>query len=213
MPRRESAMTNSKDDQKHVRIALKSVTCRDTEDLTGADEFYVAGGAGTGSLSGHKSKAILTKPIDINTNETKLFPVEQAVVFDDNVAVDDFVEVGLEFMDKDFEVEDFDPKYQALVLALTTAVGAAVGSLVAPGVGTVAGAILGATPGALVKVMATMDKDDLLGTVQKRFDLKDYPEGRHGPYEWSFADGKKEGSVWSTWDYSVAYVIDVGPAK
>ncbi|MFD8382084.1 hypothetical protein ACFV2X_26755 [Streptomyces sp. NPDC059679] len=211
-------MADSSDNQKHVKIALTSVYCRDTEDITGADEFYVAGGAGTGPRSGSKSKAILTKPAEINSRQKKILSGDEYVIFDDNVYVDDFVEIGLEFCDKDFNEDDFDAKYVALVSALTGAIGTAVGSLATPAVGAVAGAILAATPPALIKVLATIDKDDILGTVQKRVNVADYPDGRSGPFTWKFSDKKPnitekaEGLAWSDWDYEVDYVIDVGPA-
>ncbi|MEU5023848.1 hypothetical protein [Streptomyces milbemycinicus] len=211
-------MADSSDNQKRVMIALTFVHCRDTEDITGADEFYVAGGAGTGLLSDSKSKAILTEPFDINSPEKRILSGKEYVIFDDNVHVDDFVEIGLEFRDADFSEKDFDAKYVALVSALTAAIGTAVGSLATPAVGAVAGAILAATPPALVKVLATIDKDDTLGTVQKRVNVADYRDGRHA-FTWKFSNKnpniteEAENSAWSDWDYEVGYVIDVGPAS
>lgn len=211
-------MAGSNDNQKRVTITLTSVYCRDTEDITGADEFYVAGGAGTGPLSGSKSKAILTKPIDINSPEKRILSDKEYVIFDDDVHVNDFIEIGLEFRDKDFDEDDFDAKYVALVSALTAAIGTAVGSLATPAVGAVAGAILAATPPALVKVLATIDKDDVLGTVQKRVNIGECKDGISA-FTWKFSDKNPNiteeaaGSAWSDWDYEVGYVIVVGPAS
>ncbi|MER7792749.1 hypothetical protein [Streptomyces sp. NPDC097640] len=212
-------MADSNDDQKRVTIALKSVHCGDTEDITGADELYVAGGAGTSSRSGAKHKAILTKAIEINSGQQKILSGPDYVIFDDNVYVDDFVELGLEFRDQDFSENDFNAKYVALVSALTGAIGTAVGSLATPAVGAVAGAILAATPPALISVLASIDRDDVLGTVQKRVNVAAYPDGRSGPFKWKFSDRKpniveEPGLLaWSDWDYEVSYVIDVNPAQ
>lgn len=207
------------DNQKHVTIALKSVYCREAQDITGADLFYVAGGAGTGPRSGSKSKAILTNPVEINNNQKKILSGDEYVIFDDNVYVDDFVELGLEFLDQDLSEGDFDAKYVALISALTAAIGTAVGSLATPAAGAVGGAILAVAPPTLVKVLAAIDQDDILGTVQKRVNIADYPDGRSGPFIWKVSDKKPntteeaEGLAWSGWDYEVGYVIDVGPAR
>lgn len=210
-------MPDLKKDQKRVTISLKSVHCEDSEDALGGDEFYVFGGAGTGPSSGHKSKAILTKPIDIKSKTTRTLFGDEFVVFDDNVNVDDFVELGLEFRDQDFSEEDFDAKYLALVTALGTAVGAAVSAVATPVAGTIAGAILVAASAALVKLADTIDQDDILGVLRKTVNVADYPDGRTS-IDFRFTDKKpmeeRKGTFgYSDWDYTVTYAVDVGPAR
>lgn len=50
-----------------VKVELVDVYCRDTEDITGADDFYLVGGFAGGQVS----KAILTTPIKINDKQKK----------------------------------------------------------------------------------------------------------------------------------------------
>ncbi|XVQ11206.1 hypothetical protein ACQP1W_01135 [Spirillospora sp. CA-255316] len=211
-------MADSNGNQKRVTITLRSVYCGATEDAIGPDEFYIAGGAGTGPRSGSKSKAVLTRPIEINTRQQKILSGDEYVIFDDNVYIDDFVEIGLEIRDQDFS-DDFDAKYRTLLYALNGAVGTAVGSLAGPTEGAVAGAILAATPPALTMVLSTIANDDVLGTVQKRVNIADCPDGRSGPFKWKFSNEEPnitEGAgtpAGVDWDYEVSYVIDVGPAR
>ncbi|MFD8197858.1 hypothetical protein [Streptomyces wuyuanensis] len=271
-------MTDTQD-QKRLTITLQTVVCGDTEDLTGADEFYVAGGVTNAS---GKYKATLTKPIDINDGQTKTFSANfsnprDAIIFDDDVAADDIINVGLEFRDADVSTADFDAEYQALLHELTKDIGTAVGSSVASsagaggtagtdtggtggtggtgtsttgtgsgtgtagkttnGAGTAAAetttAILNAVASAVLKVVATMDRDDVLGTVQKTIAVASLPDGRSGPFQWEFSDQKPHieedasnpgkaatsekpklrGTGYSNWSYKVTYVIDVANAR
>ncbi|MFF4615174.1 hypothetical protein [Nonomuraea jabiensis] len=216
-------MAESNDDQKRVTIALKTVYCHKAQGVMDVDAFYVAGGAATGPRSGSKSMTILTSLVEIDSRQKKIFAGDGCIIFDGNVHVDDFVELGLQFrsMNVDVDESDFDDKYSALVSALTADVGAGVGSLAASASakGAVAGAILSATSPALARVQAraSMYEDDVLGTVQKRVNVFDYPDGHSGPFTWKFADKYPniiEGpDAWSEWDYEVGYTVEVGPAR
>ncbi|MFE4590585.1 hypothetical protein [Streptomyces laurentii] len=216
---------------KHVTVLLVDVQCGNTEDVTGDDEIFVVGGGGTGPLSGKESTAILTNVIAINDGMVKQFPKGESIVFDGDVRTDDIVEVALQVYDEDFSTaKDVDEKYQALLTAVSAAVGAAVSSVATPAVGGIASGIFGAASAALLKVVDTIDKDDLIGTVQKRIEVKDLKDGRDGPHPWHFTNkkpnvsegippskkfGKAESADlgFSDWDYTLHYVIDVSPAQ
>ncbi|NUW43918.1 hypothetical protein [Nonomuraea rhodomycinica] len=216
-------MAESSDNQRHVTVALKTVYCHNAQGVMDVDLFYVAGGAATGPLSGSKSMTVLTGLVEINSRQAKLLAGDDCVIFDGNVHVDDFVEFGLQFRSSNADVDegDFDDKYPASVSALTADVGAGAGSANASVKGAVAGAILAATPLALARVQAraSIYEDDVLGTVQKRVNVVDYPDGRSGPFKWKFADKypitlADTGELgWSEWDYEIEYTIDVGPAR
>lgn len=212
-------MAESNDNQKRVTIKLESVYCGDAQDRAGFYMFYVAGGAATGPLSGSTSKAILTRPREIHRNDEESLRTNDCLIFDSNVHVDDFVELGLVFRATDLDAwhGEFDDTYQASVSALTADVCSAAGSPAAPVNGSVAGAILAATPPALVRARASSDNDLVLGVVQKRVNLADYTDEFSGPFTWTFADTypfKDEwGITWSGWDYEVRYTLDVGPVR
>lgn len=219
-----------------VKVYLRSVSCKDTEDITGADDFYcVGGGAVVPARRGKavESTARLSEPLKINDGQTKYFPKnpkDQTIVFEGDVDEGDFVECQLSFYDEDFSApKDWDAKYDALLSAIGSAIGSAVGALVAPVAGTIAGAIAGAAFPAAVKVWDRLDKDDLLGTVEKRFKVAELKTGNNGPFSWNFSDknphiiegipGKSSpGPIvrpdesdkgFSDWDYTVTYSISV----
>ncbi|MFE7114823.1 hypothetical protein ACFU99_05290 [Streptomyces sp. NPDC057654] len=219
-----------KEEGKRIVVRLKDVHCKNTEDMSGTDEFYIAGGGGTGPDSGRTHTAILTKPIEISKGQTSIFPPEESVVFDGRVHANDFIEISLQFFDEDFKVKkDFDDKYKALVAALATAVGAAVTSVGTPVAGAVAAAIFTATVPALLKVLESIDKDDTLGIVEKRIELKDLKPGSNGPFSWHFTEKenvireglpkpherfpRSEEIGYSDWGYTVRYEIDVSSAS
>jgi hypothetical protein len=62
---------------RNLRIELIDVTCDETEDHTGNDDFYLLGGVVLGDRSG----SILTQPISINNNENKAFQVSQRTIY------------------------------------------------------------------------------------------------------------------------------------
>ncbi|MFD8197556.1 hypothetical protein [Streptomyces wuyuanensis] len=213
-----------------MTITLRSVQCRNTEDVTGADEFYVRGGV---SVPGLPPRAVLTKPFEINDNQKLFFSgalqdPDQAVLFEGNLSDAASIEIGLNFYDADFNLEDWDSRYQSLLAAVGGGIGAALGMVVAGPVGAAAGAMVGATGPALAKAFSTIDKDDLLGTVEQTVKVSDLTEGRHED-TWTFSNNRpsikippvdepplvkpKKGSWWSDWDYTVSYVIDVGPGR
>jgi hypothetical protein len=176
-----------------VKIELLKVECKDTEDVTGADEFYLVGALAGGGTT----KAILTTPISINDGEVKTFKREQSILFEGDVPAGQNIQGGIKAYDEDAG-KDWS-KYGETITGITSAVSAAL-SLAGPK-GALAGTILSAA----VKgggILASLDKDDELGSTE----LVISPTGpAFEEIAWKFS---KKGSLgWSTWDYTLRYRI------
>ncbi|HEY9709459.1 MAG TPA: hypothetical protein V6D48_14745, partial [Oculatellaceae cyanobacterium] len=74
-----------------IRVVLENVTCYDTEDVTGADEFYLVGAIS----DGQQSSGVLTRPISVNDKQTKSFGIGGGTVFDAEVPEDRILKVAL----------------------------------------------------------------------------------------------------------------------
>lgn len=169
-----------------MKIELIDVYCRDTEDITGADEFYLVGAL----VGGTVVKSILTKPIDINDKQRKTFPAGQTVLFEGEVPQGQSVKGGIQAYDEDFG-KDW-AQYGTMVSAISTGVGLILGG--APG------AILAAATNAF-GVIGSLDKDDLLGSTELEISAT-------GPaFEERSWLIQKKGSNWSNWDYTLRYRI------
>lgn len=177
-----------------MKIELIDVYCRDTEDITGADEFYLLGALAGGTVV----KPILTKPIDINDKQKKTFPAGESVLFEGDIPAGQSVKGGIKAYDEDF-AKDW-AKYGSTVTAISGGVSTVLATFGGPQ-GATAGAILGAvTKG--VDFFSQLDKDDLLGTAELEISAT-------GPAfeERSWVMSKKSGIGWSTWDYTLRYRI------
>ncbi|PSB29180.1 hypothetical protein C7B69_09445 [filamentous cyanobacterium Phorm 46] len=178
----------------NLKIELIDVTCRDTEDITGADDFYLMGALAGGAVT----KAILTRPIKINNRQTKTFRPEDTVLFEGEIPEGQSVKGGLKAYDED-AAKDWT-KYGDTIKKITSAVSAAVSAAGGPH-GAIAGTILSAAVTGS-GWLATLDKDYLLGTTELEISAT-------GPSmeERSWVMSKKGGSGWSTWDYTLRYRI------
>ena len=177
-----------------MKIELIDVYCGNTEDVAGADEFYLLGALAGGTVV----KPILTKPININDKQTKTFPAGQTVLFEGEVPQGQTVKGGIKAYDEDV-AKDW-AQYGSVVTAISGAVSTFLATVGGPQ-GATAGAILGAvTKG--VGFFSSLDKDDLLGSTE----LEISPTGpAFEERSWLM---KKTGSIgWSTWDYKVRYRI------
>jgi hypothetical protein len=177
-----------------MKIELLDVYCGNTEDVAGADEFYLLGALAGGTVV----KPILTKPININDKQTKTFPAGQTVLFEGDVPQGQSVKGGIKAYDEDF-AKDW-AKYGSTVNQISGAVSTLLATFGGPQ-GATAGAILGAvTKG--VDFFSKLDQDDLLGTTELVISAT-------GPqYEERSWLMKKTGGIgWSTWDYKVRYRI------
>ncbi|MEW6493437.1 MAG: hypothetical protein AB1589_13170 [Cyanobacteriota bacterium] len=177
-----------------VRIELLDVKCGNTEDVTGADEFYIVGALSDGT----NTKAALTTPMDINDGQTKSFRADQQVIFDAYVPNGVTVRGGLKAYDEDF-AKDWS-QYGPMVNQITTVVAA---GLSAAGYATAGDILNYGVKG--FGFFASLDKDDELG----KLELNVSPLGPNVEEKtWRF---RKTGSIWnpgySTWDYTVRYRI------
>ena len=178
----------------NLKIELIDVTCRDTEDITGADDFYLMGTL----VGGTVQKAILTRPIKINDKQTKSFRPEDTVLFEGEIPQGQSVKGGLKAFDED-AAKDW-AKYGDTVKKITSAVSAAVSAAGGPQ-GVIAGTILSAAVTGS-GWLAMFDLDDLLGTTELEISAT-------GPSmeERSWVMSKKSSIGWSTWDYTLRYRI------
>lgn len=177
-----------------MKIELIDVVCRDTEDITGADHFYLVGAL----VGGTVTKPILTKPIRINDDQRKTFPAGESVLFEGEVPQGQSVKGGIKAFDEDAG-KDWD-QYGSVVSGISGAVSKALALLGGPA-GATAGAVLGAvTQG--VGFFSSLDKDDLLGTTELEISATG---PRFEERSWLMS---KKGSFWSSWDYTVRYRIE-----
>ncbi|WP_216595239.1 hypothetical protein [Cylindrospermum stagnale] len=184
----------SENSMPRIKIQLVNVQCKDTEDVTGADELYLVGALVGGGIT----KAILTTPIDINDGEVKKFKPDQSILFEGNVPADESIKGGIKAYDEDAG-KDWS-KYGDTVTGITSAVSAVLAAAGPKGV--LAGTILSASVKG-VGILASLDKDDLLGSTELVISST-------GPafeeVAWRF---KKTGSSlgYSDWDYTLRYRI------
>ncbi|MEO3874312.1 hypothetical protein ABGB18_36425 [Nonomuraea sp. B12E4] len=210
-------MAESNDNQKRVTIALGFVNCNQSQDKRGSDMLCVAGGAVTGPRSGSKSMAVLTTPVPLSSDDGNEFDSAESVIFDNNIYIDDFIELGLQFRraSDDYSNNYFAANRSAVLSALTADIGTALDSLSTSVEYAVSGAVLSATSLALAKAPA-FNEHGVLGVVQKRLNVADYPDDNSGPCIWKFADrcpANSDGLRWSEYDYEIEYTIEVGPAR
>lgn len=169
-----------------VRVELVNVYCWDTEDVTGADDFYVVGAF----TDGARKKGVLTRPIEINDNQRKAFAGADRVVFDGHVMPYQVVVGGLKALDEDF-AKDWRKQSQFIsyIVHAISVSGAALGHPEA--------AAIAETAYTVFDRCASADKDDLLG--KQTFVIPG-----NGPSvekrTWLIRGGK---SSYSNWQYAV----------
>ena len=176
-----------------LRIELVDVYCGDTEDITGADDFYLVGALAGGGTT----KPILTRPIKINDKQTKQFRPEDILLFEGEIPQGQSVKGGLNAYDED--AAKSWQKHGETIKNITEKVSSVVAIAGPPGV--LAGQILSAAVAA-AGLIGSLDKDDLLGTTELEISAT-------GPAfeERTWKMSKKTGTGWSTWDYAVRYRI------
>lgn len=177
-----------------VRIEVLDVKCGNTEDVTGADEFYIVGALSDGT----NTQAALTTPMDINDGQTKSFRADQQVIFDAYVPNGVTVRGGLKAYDEDF-AKDWS-QYGPMVNQITTVVAA---GLSAAGYATAGDILNYGVKG--FGFFASLDKDDELG----KLELNVSPLGPNVEEKtWRFRRTSNWWNPgWSTWDYTVRYRI------
>jgi hypothetical protein len=179
-----------------VKIELINVYCGDTEDVTGADEFYIVGALTDGTAT--NTKAALTSPISINNGQTKTFSNSQKVLFNGYVAQGTTIRGGLKAYDEDWAHDwaQYEPWATKIKDAVVTGLNAS-GNPKA----VTAATILNYGYKAF-SALSYLDKDDLLGTLE----LNVSPIGPNVEEKtWKFS--KSDWTGYSSWNYTVRYRI------
>lgn len=178
-----------------IKLILQDVTCYDTEDVTGADEFYLVGAISDGI----ETSPVLTKPISVNDNQTKSFGDGGATVFDKEVPNDRVLKIALVAFDEDAG-KDWS-KHGEMVTKIGNTVSQGISSIPRPEAAA-AGMILPFVI-AGVGTLMQLDQDDELGKYTYDIPVSSLPNGNHLQV-WSFQGG---GGWWSSWKYAVRYRI------
>jgi hypothetical protein len=179
-----------------VKIELINVYCGNTEDVTGADEFYIVGALTDGTAA--NTKAALTSPISINDGQTKTFSESQKVLFNGNVLPGTTIRGGLKAYDEDFgkDWSKYGPTVNNIVSTVTAGLTAsgnpkavAAGQILSWGVKGFG-------------FLASLDKDDELGKIE----LNVSPIGPNVEEKtWKFS--RSDWTGYSSWNYTVRYRI------
>ncbi|MFE0172696.1 hypothetical protein ACFWZ2_10305 [Streptomyces sp. NPDC059002] len=176
-------------DKARIRIELVNVHCYDTEDNLGGDEFYIVGGV----IGGEQRQVVLTKPIDINDNQTKPFNPSEAVMFEGEISLSETVHLGIAAFDEDFSADW--ARYGQALKEMTNAI-----NNLKPTPGQVGQQIIDTTSTAAQEVLKKIDPDDELGQLTFSLPVSDL---RNGDKPWDF-----EGGTWmGKWKYKVTYRV------
>jgi len=181
-----------------MRVVLNNVSCSDTEDVTGPDEFYLVGAISDGTVT----RAVLTKPISVNDGQTKSFGQGGGIVFDQDVQDNNVLKIALVAFDEDAG-KDW-AKYGDLVSIIGNAVSAGLATM--PNPTTWAASVLIPFAIGAVGGLMGLDKDDRLGQYSCDFPVSALEIGEH-PQTWPFRGGHTR---WSNWNYAVRFTITKG---
>jgi hypothetical protein len=187
-----------------VRIELTNVTCKDNEDLTGADGLFVTGGVSDSQTA--NCRFVLTNPLWIKGGQTRNFSEavaeENRILFDADVPVGTTVGLSLRAYDEDNEFTlgqyvEWRQKVEQEMAGL-------------PDVPTIeptqyAREILHLADTVLpILNMIGGDDNDLLGEHSNSI-VVDRVQQAEIP--WTFSHKGRFG--WSSWDYTVRYLVSV----
>jgi hypothetical protein len=182
-----------------VRIELIDLHCnhdKNTEDILGADEFYVT----SKLVSGPVSKDVITKPFDINTDQTKPFPDDQKVLFESSVPANSKIVGGMVAWDEDY-AKDWEKKDKAIAEKVAAVVSGGAGTVAGPEAGPIVAGIVQAVK-EVGGLLAQSDKDDNLGELKLEIPANGPPEEVK---EWKFEHS--DGIGYSDWSYVLRYRI------
>ena len=181
-----------------IQVSLKDVTCYDTEDVTGADEFYLTGAVSNGI----ETSPVLTVPVSINDKETKPFQQGGGLVFDKDLSENSDLKIALIAFDEDAE-KDWT-KYGDFVTKIGSSVSQGLKTIPRPET-AIAGAIIPYVISG-VGIIMKLDKDDQLGQYTYNVNVGALANGENRQI-WTFQGG----SGWySSWKYQVRYTITKG---
>lgn len=184
-----------------INVSLVSVTCLNPESVLSGDNFYVMGGA----IAGGKSQPFITKPMNIKSGETLVFPGDQRVVFKGDVPEGSTISLALSAYDEE-TTKDWDRLWGPLQNKLADEL-----SELVPVIGAKAKPVSDKTLDVFTKFWELMDPDDHLGTMM--WDLP-VEQCRPGKQVWELKDSRKRmgesaAEGWSDWDYTVKYEVSV----
>lgn len=185
-----------------MRVTLDSVTCRDTEDVTGADELYLVGAVTAGDEA--STRAILTRPLSIDNGQTSKFGEGGGTVFDAHVEDGRLLKIAFAAMDEDAG-KDW-ARREELITKVTKNVSDGLRASGDPQAVAAAQVLPLAVQGLGLAVQ--LDADDELGQ-----HLCEYPVGVRATVvsTQSVPFQKTTGRWgWSTWQYTVTYHIVTG---
>jgi hypothetical protein len=182
-----------------IRLELLDVLCRKnlgTEDVTGNDEFYIAG---TIISDTNGNKGVLTTPLNINNSQTKGFA--EPTMYDGNDPDNAMLAVHLRAYDEDV-AHDWANRPE-VVDKIATGVASAAGGAIVAGLATAAigwpviaaGVGTGLALGGFYLAMGS-DKDDQLGLFQELIPVS-------GPAVEERYWNMKQDGWYSSWDYQV----------
>ncbi|MFF0297274.1 hypothetical protein ACFYST_28555 [Kitasatospora sp. NPDC004614] len=173
----------------NLKITLNRVKCINTENQSGADDFYVVGA----TVAGGKTQPALVSPMQIKDGQELPFSADQRVVFNGPVTDTDTLHLGLAAYNQDSK-RDWQQRGDAAA-RITAAAGALpvpTGELLVSTAGTAANAVLGG-----------LDPDDKLGQLALDVPIKDLKPGTDKKWTCS----SKPGAV-NSWQYEVYYTVE-----
>jgi hypothetical protein len=177
-----------------ILVQLADVTCWNTEDIQGADEFYIIGSIIASFDQQKIIRPVLTRPLSINDNQT--VPFNLPAVFDAEVPDNWYLKFALVALDEDSSKDwsKFEQANRAIVGAAES--------------GAAAAAYAGAPiiPGILesVRWFVRQDQDDILGKHSEHwYPVRTFPHGWQ-LMTWPFSGGS---NFYSNWNYQVRYWV------
>jgi hypothetical protein len=181
--------------QTRVIVEIEKVYCKNTEDNTGADEFYVV--SALAERTTRQAKVSVKPPVSINDKQTKGYVVR---LFDAVVPQNSTLRGGVRAFDEDVAKDWKKVEPQAKKAADALAAGLAAGGALAaqPELALAGGIIKLAFP--VVSELIKLDEDDRLGNLEFNIDAKGAAFERK---TWKFS----EGGFVSNWDYTLTYTI------
>jgi hypothetical protein len=185
---------------KRVLLKLMSIKCNDTEDVTGADEFYISGVVSDGETV----CPVLTKPISINDGQRKFFGEGGKTIFDRTIPDDRILKVVLFAWDEDSQ-KDWS-KYGEMVDKIGEIVSKGLLVLSNPYAAS-ASAILPLAIDAVGSIM-NADNDDRLGKLVADFPVWGIPSGCTS-HTWPIHGGD---NWFSNWNYVVSLELELQPS-
>jgi len=174
-----------------MMVQLADVTCWNTEDIQGADEFYIVGAIIASYGQQKIVRSVLTRPFSINDNQT--VPFRLPPVFDAEVPDNWYLKFALTALDEDSAKDwtKFEQANRALISAAEGAIGYAGGATIP--------ALLES-----VKWFIKQDQDDILGRhTENWYPVRSFPHGWQ-LMTWPFSGGS---TFYSNWNYQVRYWV------